>query len=1663
MNPNRMSFSSKARLFVVAIVLVNSVVAFAQQSQLWGTTSLGGRDGNGTIFRIGCGGLNHTVVYEFPNAGVNGSHPQGSLVLHSNGKLYGTTHDGGAYNRGVIFEIDPVTGVYTKKVDFDGASMGGWPDGSMVEGPDGTLFGVTPSFGGGFGVFYEFQPSSSGYGVRRVFLGSGGEIPVGTPILASNGKLYGMTNRTSSSPGALYEYDRATGVITKKVDISLFSPTGVYPWIGQNPESSLMQAANGKLYGLVGQAGILGALFEYDINRGEALPLYHFPSNGSQGAGFFAHLIQTRDGMLYGMSSNGGADVTGNLFDFNTTTNQVTFRANFQGSGSAYPRGSLIEDENGKMYGVSRYGGNGNGTIFEFNPADNRISRLMDFNGANGAEPNFVQLVKVKINQVITLAPLAPRTYGDAAFDLQATSTVGAVTYSSSDPTIASTSGSTLTIHKAGTTFINATNAGSCLYNFASATQTLTVNKAPLTSTADNQARTYGEANAAFTLTYSGFVNSETAGVLDTPPVVNTTANSESNAGDYDLVPSSGSDDNYVFTYVSGTLTIGKALLTVTADNLTKTVYTENPELTFSYSGFVNDETESVLDTPPTISTTADVNSDAGTYPITLSGGEDINYAFDLVNGTLTVACNQQTFYADEDGDGYGNPCSSVLSCQQPEGFVQNNFDCDDQNAGIPIAWFRDADGDGFGIKTTSSLLVLFPDNFGCVVEMPSVLPGFAILSCTQPDPALYGNFVNNTQDCNDSDNTLNKKTWVYPDSDRDGFGDLKKGVSLESVAKPPDPKSPQGCMVPAGYVLNGLDCDDGRPTVHECIVKPTVAASAITFSQVYATQLTLDLQRGDGQRVLIVVSPNAPPDFVPQHDRIYNPGETAGNGLVVVTGNLSSVLVTGLAPNTRHYFTAFEFNQVGTQTRYLVDGAPVSSQQTLPLPNVFVTSPANGAAGKPISLSVTARALTGATTYEIELNDQPDFSGTSFVMSGSRTQNFTGLSYAMTYYSRVRTDLSPDYGAVTSFSTLVPDTRVTSPAHGSIDKATSLNITSRTLAGATIYTIELSETSDFSGEVISMSGASTQTFTGLRHNQQYFTRVLTDIYPVYGAITSFRTGIPAVYVTSPVNGDVNKNVSLSVTARAVTGAATYTIELSTTADFSVPGIEQTGARIQTFSGLAYETTYYTRVKTDLSPVYGKTTSFTTGSASSFAFVTSPANGAVNIATSPSITSGEVYGASQYTIQLSTTPDFGTVEFEVTGATRILVFSGLAYSTTYHSRVITDLSPSPGLIRSFTTKPAPLSFVASPANAAVEVNISPTLSVRANAVTGATLYTIQLSTTPDFSGTPLEGSSATTTVVFDDLQYNTLYYTRVRTDLTPAWGAVRSFTTLNPVLKSYVTNPANGSVNVMWVVNITSHNVPGASVYTIEANTASDFTGTAITRAGTPTQSFTLSQDQLYHVRVKTDLSPEWGPSSSFQTGNAVSLAYVTSPVDGGAGVPTAVSVRANLLTGATSYTIELNTNEMFTGDSQIKTSTSRTITFSGLLEGTTYYTRVQTSLAPSMWGPVKSFSTISSGARFSGDWRGDDVGDEEILEVEPLNVVVFENPFADKLTLLVESPSVEDAVITLTDMTGRNVHQSMEKTNSVVDIYPSASAGILLLHVRTSTGVKVTKVLKIE
>jgi len=189
---------------------------------------------------------------------------------------------------------------------------------------------------------------------------------------------------------------------------------------------------------------------------------------------------------------------------------------------------------------------------------------------------------------------------------------------------------------------------------------TLTIGKAPLTITADDKQINYGDEVPTWTLTYSGFVNGDDATMIS---ALSSGANvtSSSTAGTYPITLEGGTASNYEITRVNGTLTIGKTQLTVTADDQQFSYGDVVPQLSLSYQGFVNGDSESDI-VPPTAATTAISTSNVGAYDITLSGGSADNYDLVLVNGTATISKANLSITADSQTMTYGESLPNFTS-----------------------------------------------------------------------------------------------------------------------------------------------------------------------------------------------------------------------------------------------------------------------------------------------------------------------------------------------------------------------------------------------------------------------------------------------------------------------------------------------------------------------------------------------------------------------------------------------------------------------------------------------------------------------------------------------------------------------------------------------------------------------------------------------------------------------------------------------------------------------------------------------------------------------------------------------------------------------------------------------------------------------------------------
>jgi hypothetical protein len=185
----------------------------------------------------------------------------------------------------------------------------------------------------------------------------------------------------------------------------------------------------------------------------------------------------------------------------------------------------------------------------------------------------------------------------------------------------------------------------------------------------------------------------------------------------------------------------------------------------------------------------------AGTYTVTVTATGGCTAS---TSGTILDGPAATTYYADVDGDGFGNAASTIQSCTgAPLGYVSNNTDCNDNNSAIHpgapevcngiddncdgsidedltfITYYTDFDQDGFGVGTGTSL-------------------------CSNPGAG----FSTVLGDCNDNDATVHVTSPYFVDGDNDTYG-AGSAVQLCSAS------------APAGYSVNSTDCNDANAAIN--------------------------------------------------------------------------------------------------------------------------------------------------------------------------------------------------------------------------------------------------------------------------------------------------------------------------------------------------------------------------------------------------------------------------------------------------------------------------------------------------------------------------------------------------------------------------------------------------------------------------------------------------------------------------------------------------------------------------------------------------------------------------------------------------------------------------------------------------------------------------------
>jgi uncharacterized repeat protein (TIGR03803 family) len=333
-----------------------------------------------------------TALHQFNGQGDDGAFPEGAILRGAKGVLYGTTTDTGS-----VFKVD--THGRESVIRFLNGSVGGeFPTGTLIQDATGNLYGIADGGSGGAGVVYKLSLKGD---ETVLFAFQGGlhtdspKGPAGGLFLDNAGNIFGAAQfgsdqRCGLGCGSVFRLDQ-----TGNLEL-LYKFTGGED--GGSPIGPLVEDANGNFYGVAQSGGDLscpekflfpsaGCGVVFKLAPSGELSVLHTFTGKKDGAVPQAGLLLDAAGNLFGTTFGGGNKKLGTVFKI-AQDGSYTVLHRFVESEGRNPNGGLVADPAGNLYGTTQLGGDQElGTVFQLSP-DGTLKVLHSFEGLeDGASP----------------------------------------------------------------------------------------------------------------------------------------------------------------------------------------------------------------------------------------------------------------------------------------------------------------------------------------------------------------------------------------------------------------------------------------------------------------------------------------------------------------------------------------------------------------------------------------------------------------------------------------------------------------------------------------------------------------------------------------------------------------------------------------------------------------------------------------------------------------------------------------------------------------------------------------------------------------------------------------------------------------------------------------------------------------------------------------------------------------------------------------------------------------------------------------------------------------------------------------------------------------------------------------------------------------------------
>jgi len=297
----------------------DSGVAEGKDGLLYGTTESGGNNLLGTVFKLGKDGMGITYLHHFSGAAYEGRRPYAGITLDADGVCYGTTTEGGQHFQGTVFRINSNGSGYRVLYSFVGKQRidGSTPRGTLLLASDGDLYGTTSS-GGKYdqGTLFAIRRDGAKYRLIHTFEGhiTDGATPFAGLIEGSDGRLYGTTVAGGgTSQGMMFSVAKdGTGYKFLRSFSGLKDD-------GRNVYGPLVEGPDALLYGaaLNGGPDGSGLIFRIAKDGRDYAPVFFFSVKGPEGRWPYGGVVLGADGAIYGATTAGTETGQGAIFKLN--------------------------------------------------------------------------------------------------------------------------------------------------------------------------------------------------------------------------------------------------------------------------------------------------------------------------------------------------------------------------------------------------------------------------------------------------------------------------------------------------------------------------------------------------------------------------------------------------------------------------------------------------------------------------------------------------------------------------------------------------------------------------------------------------------------------------------------------------------------------------------------------------------------------------------------------------------------------------------------------------------------------------------------------------------------------------------------------------------------------------------------------------------------------------------------------------------------------------------------------------------------------------------------------------------------------------------------------------------------------------------------------------